>query len=106
MVPPTPCSPLPEPYYYDLHDWSVIGRMKNLKTLVIERLCVDDFSFLAKCSKVETLSLYNTNFSDCRLLGQMTSLKKADLRRCQLEYKEALDCMGQVDFRLAVGRGQ
>ncbi len=90
MEPPKPRTTLPYPYYYDLHDWSVIGRMKNLRELSIRGICVDDFSFLAQCKNVTTLSLYHTNFSDCRLLCEMSNLREADLRMCPLEHEEAL----------------
>lgn len=90
IVPPEPYSTLPNPYYYDIHDWSIIGRMRHLQILRIERICVDDFSFLTQCKALETLSLYNTNFSDCRLLCKMPNLKKIDLRQCQLTNTEIL----------------
>lgn len=82
--------PLPNPFYYSLEDWSAIGRMKNLKTLIISEICVEDFSFLKECQSVTQLSLYNTNFTDCRLLLQMSKLKHVDLRLCHLEYLEVL----------------
>lgn len=104
MVPPEPRSTLAKPYYYDLRDWSLIGRMGSLKTLTVERLCVDDFSFLSQCGHVETLSLYNTNFSDCRQLLRMTRLKKADLRRCRLEHEEALDELERLNPGVSVRR--
>lgn len=81
----------PPPYYYDLHNWSAVGRMPNLRSLIIAELCVDDFSFLTQCKNIQTLSLYNTNFTDCRLLLEMPKLKTVDLRLCRLTHKEALD---------------
>ncbi len=83
--------PLPEPFYYSMDDWSAIGLMKNLKRLTISQICVEDFSFLTQCESLEQLSLYNTNFSDCRLLLQISKLKNADLRLCKLEHTEVLD---------------
>lgn len=82
--------PLPQPYYYALEDWSVIGKMKNLKNLKIAQICVEDFSFLPQCGSLEQLSLYNTNFFDCRILRQIPSLKRVDLRLCRLEHLDAL----------------
>ncbi|MDE6365444.1 MAG: hypothetical protein K2L86_14475, partial [Lachnospiraceae bacterium] len=90
IVPPDKHISLQKPYYYALSDWSLIGRMCNLKNLVVEQLCIEDFSFLENCKNVETLSLYNTNFSDCRLLQKMPKLKKVDLRLCRLEYEDVL----------------
>lgn len=78
-------------YPYDPRDWSSIGWMTNLKHLVIKEICVDDFSFLPKCQKLEKLSLYNTNFSDCRLLLELPNLKQVDLRKCRLEHVEVLE---------------
>ena len=82
--------PPPKPYYYTMENWSVIGRMKKLKKLTISQICVEDFSFLPQCQSLEHLSLYNTNFSDCRLLLQIPQLKSVDLRLCRLEHTEAL----------------
>lgn len=87
--------PPPKPYYYSLEDWSSIGLMKNLKTLTISQICVADFSFLIQCKSLERLCLYNTNFSDCRLLLQMPKLKSVDLRLCKLEY---IDVLNSVSF--------
>lgn len=78
-------------YHYDIHDWSAIGRMKNLKVLRIEQICVEDFSFLTQCQNLQKLSLYNTNFSDCRLLQELPKLTFVDLRYCKLEHIEALE---------------
>ncbi len=80
----------PEPYYYGLQGWSAIGRMENLRELRICEICVEDFSFLAKCKNLQTLSLYNTNFTDCRLLLKLPKLKYVDLRSCRLTHKEVL----------------
>jgi hypothetical protein len=80
----------PEPYYYDLRGWSVIGRMENLRELRICEICVEDFSFLTECKNLRTLSLYNTNFTDCRLLLKLPKLKYIDLRSCRLIHKEVL----------------
>ena len=93
IVPPDKHIPLKNPYYYALSDWSLIGRMCNLKRLVIEQLCIEDFSFLEECKNVEMLSLYNTNFSDCRLLQKLPKLKKVDLRLCRLEHEDVLETM-------------
>ena len=80
----------PEPYYYDLRGWAVIGGMENLRELSISEICVEDFSFLAQCKNLRTLSLYNTNFTDCRLLKELPKLKYVDLRSCRLTHKEVL----------------
>ena len=80
----------PEPYYYDLRGWSAIGRMENLRELRICEICVEDFSFLTECKNLRTLSLYNTNFTDCRLLLKLPKLKYVDLRFCRLIHKEVL----------------
>lgn len=82
--------PLPAPYYYDLHDWSAISRMSSLRDLRITTMAVEDFSFLQHCQELRTLSLYNTNFTDCRLLLALPKLKNVDLRLCRLTHTEAL----------------
>lgn len=90
---------LPKPYYCALADWSILGRMPQLRTLAIECICVEDFSFLSQCSQVQRLSLYNTNFSDCRLLESMKSLRYVDLRRCTLTHQEVLDKLS-IEYEL------
>jgi len=84
---------LPSSFYLDTADWSILEKMPNLRTLRIENLIVDDFSFLPKCKNVQVLSLYNTNFRDCRLLLELPKLKEADLRFCPLEHKEVLQSL-------------
>lgn len=81
----------PPPCYFTLSDWSCIGRMTGLRALTISELCVEDFSFLSQCKNLQTLSLVNTNFSDCRLLLGLPALQTADLRRCPLTHREALE---------------
>lgn len=81
----------PPPYYFDLSDWSAIGRMESLRHLKISEICVEDFSFLTQCKKLRTLSLYNTNFSDCRLLLELPDLRSVDLRLCHLTHQEVLN---------------
>lgn len=93
IVPPDKNIPLKKPYYYALGDWSLIGRMQNLERLVIEHLCIEDFSFLEECKNVETLSLCNTNFSDCRILQKLPKLKKVDLSLCRLEHEHVLETL-------------
>lgn len=84
---------LPESFYLDAADWSIIDKVPNLQTLRIENLIVDDFSFLPKCKNLKVLSLYNTNFTDCRMLLELPELKEVDLRFCPLEYEEVLQSL-------------
>ena len=72
--------------------------MANLKTLTIVNIYVDDFAFLMKCKNVRRLSLYGTNFSDCRLLLEMPNLQEADLHLCPLEYEEVLATLS-INYR-------
>ena len=106
----------PEPCYYDLSDWSMIGRMTNLQSLFIDRILIEDpnfwpllaklpnlrklrvyntrisdFSFLSHCKELRNVSFYNTNFADCRLLLDLPKLQESDIRFCPLEHREALD---------------
>lgn len=106
----------PPPCYYDLSNWSMIGRMVNLQSLYIDHILVEDpdlwpllsklpklrslrvqntrvgdFSFLRGCKALRSISFYNTDFSDCRLLLDLPKLQEADLRFCPLEHREALD---------------
>lgn len=98
----SPCEEFPpDPYYFDLHDWSAISRMPNLTTLMIEEVCVDDFSFLASCQNVRKLSLRNTNFTDCRLLLELKNLQSVDLRLCHLTHTEALEHLRENGINIA-----
>ena len=106
----------PEPCYYDLSDWSMIGRMTNLQTLFIDRILIEDpdfwpllaklpnlrrlsiqntrigdFSFLPHCRELRSLSLYNTNFADCCFLLDLPKLQEVNIHFCPLEHREALD---------------
>lgn len=99
----------PAPCYYDLSDWSMIGKMENLQSLYIDSILVDDpnlwplltklpklqnlriqntqvgdFSFLPHCKELKSVSFYNTDFSDCRLLLELPKLQEADIRFCPL----------------------
>ena len=67
--------------------------MSSLRDLAITTIAVDDFSFLQHCKELRTLSLYNTNFTDCRLLLALPKLKKVDLGLCRLTHTEGLDSM-------------
>ena len=84
---------LPSSFYLDPADWSIIEEMPNLQTLRIENLIVDDFSFLSKCKNLKMLSLYNTNFTDCRMLLKLPKLEEVDLRFCPLEHEEVLQTL-------------
>lgn len=78
----------------------MIGRMRNLERLVIKHLCIEDFSFLEECKNVETLSLYNTNFSDCRILLKLSKLKKVDLSLCRLEHEDVLETLQSLGIEI------
>ncbi len=82
---------LPENFYWNVHDWSIIGKMSNLSMLGIEHIYIDDFSFLEKCKNIRGLNLSQTNFSDCRILKKMPNLKEVWLYHCPLEHVEVLE---------------
>ena len=82
---------LPENFYWNVHDWSVIGKMSSLSMLGIEHIYIDDFSFLEKCKNIRGLNLSQTNFSDCRILKKMPNLKEVWLYHCPLEHVEVLE---------------
>ena len=94
-----------DPYYQenqggqDPGDFSAIGQMENLHTLVfgtprsqrIPVVPVKDFSFLPRCKRLKKLDLRWTDFSDCTLLLQLPALKYVHLPpRVQLTETEAL----------------
>ncbi|MCI8802713.1 MAG: hypothetical protein HFG01_05155 [Oscillibacter sp.] len=106
----------PPPYYFDLEDWSIVEKMTALRSVLVDRILIEDaafwsalkklpnlksltvsatqvqdFSFLSGCRQLTRLSLYNTNFSDCRLLLELPRLQQADLRFCPLEHTEVLE---------------
>ena len=81
-------------------DFSAIGHMENLHTLIFDcqlqpdepPLQVEDFSFLARCKKLKKLDLHATSFTDCALLAELPALKQAYLpARNTLEHVEVLD---------------
>ena len=90
----------PAPYYYDLQDWSAIGRMPHLHELRMAEMCVEDFSFLTQCKELRRLSLCNTNFTDCRLLLGLPKLKSVDLQKCHLTHTEVLEDLQGVSVDL------
>lgn len=86
-------------------DFSVIGEMKNLHTLIMKsepgiHYNVKDFSFLRKCVKLKKLDLTGTNFTDCRLLANLPALKYVCLppkkHLCNTDVLEQLSA--KVDF--------
>lgn len=106
----------PAPCYYDLSDWSMIGKMANLQSLYVDRILIEDpdfwpllaklpklrnlriqntrvgdFSFLSQCKELQSVSFYNTDFSDCCLLLDLPRLQECDIRFCPLEHREVLD---------------
>lgn len=81
---------LPQNFYWNVHDWSVIGKMSNLSMLGIEQLYIEDFSFLEECKNIRVLNVSQTNFSDCRILKKMPNLKEVWLYHCSLEHEEVL----------------
>lgn len=82
--------PLPNPYRYDLSNWSAIGRMLKLKSLSVSQIFIDDYSFLTRCISLEKIFFYNTNFTDCRLLLKLPKLKNVEFHLCNLENTAAL----------------
>ena len=92
-------------------DFSAIGHMENLHTLIFDcqlqpdepPLQVEDFSFLARCKKLKKLDLHATSFTDCALLAELPALKQAYLpARNTLEHVEVLDglsCEVKTDER-------
>lgn len=82
---------LPENFYWNVHDWSIIGKMTNLSMLGIECIYIEDFSFLKECKNIRALNLSQTNFSDCRIFLKMPNLKEVWLYNCALEHVEVLE---------------
>ena len=71
-----------DPYYEIVPSWiipsegdySIIGEMQNLKSLLFSEVIIKDFSFLTKCRNLQKLDLSKTNFSDCTLLTHIPKL--------------------------------
>ncbi len=82
---------LPENFYWNVHDWSIIGKMSNLLMLGIERIYIEDFSFLEECKNIRVLNLSQTNFCDCRIFLKMPNLKEVWLYNCPLEHVQVLE---------------
>lgn len=99
-----------DPYYQEKRDgqepgdFSVIGQMENLHTLVfgsprsqqIPTVLAADFSFLAQCKRLKKLDLRWTNFSDCTLLLRLPVLKYVHLPpKKQLTGTESLERLAE-----------
>lgn len=98
---------VPRPGWMEFEDgdFSVIGEMKNLHTLIMKSepeiyYHVKDFSFLKKCVKLKKLDLSGTNFTDCGLLADLPALKYVCLppkkHLCNAEVLEQFSA--KVDF--------
>ena len=73
-------------------DFSLIGEMAKLKQLCLHDVAIDDYSFLTGCRELSTLDLQDTNFSDCRILAELSTLKKVVLPAySQLQHTEVLE---------------
>lgn len=55
-------------------DFSLIGELPNLQALLLWGVYLEDFSFLSNCRELLYLNLWDTNFSDCKLLAQLPFL--------------------------------
>lgn len=75
-------------------DFTLIGEMKSLRTLRLDRLELRDWSFLARCRGLQKLDLAGTNFSDCRILAELPELVKVRLPVPRtLKHTEVLDAI-------------
>lgn len=83
-------------------DFSAIGAMENLHTLIFDcrfppdagPLQVGSFSFLARCKKLKKLDVHTTSFTDCALLAELPALNQVYLpARKKLEHTEILDTL-------------
>ncbi|MCI8398067.1 MAG: hypothetical protein HFF90_01505 [Oscillibacter sp.] len=108
-------------FYYSPGDWSAIGRMKKLKTLTIQYLAIQNFSFLmdlenlqyldlslttftqdellAGLKNLEQLNLCGTGFTDCRVLQNLPKLKSVNLATCKLQHEESLQHLTAQIFK-------
>ena len=64
--------------------WPLLTKLPKLQNLRIQNTQVGDFSFLPHCKELKSVSFYNTDFSDCRLLLELPKLQEADIRFCPL----------------------
>lgn len=90
-------------------DFSAIGHMENLHTLIFdcqllpdgEPLQVNDFAFLTQCAKLKKLDVHRTNFTDCALLSELPELKHVYLparkKLVHAEVLETLSCEVKTD---------
>lgn len=67
-------------------DFSLIGKLPDLQSLLLWNVVLDDFSFLSGCKELRYVNLWNTNFTDCRLLADLPHLHHIHLpEKGQLE---------------------
>lgn len=57
------------------NDWSVLGRMKNLKILYFPSISLNNYNFLLRCKGLKELHLQNTNFCDSGVLSNLENLE-------------------------------
>lgn len=75
-------------------EFTLIGEMQNLRSLRLDRLELEDWSFLGRCRGLQKLDLAGTNFSDCRILGDLPELALVRLPvRRTLRHTEVLDAI-------------
>lgn len=56
-------------------DWRIIGNLPKLEKLEFPHICIENFSFLLKCKKIEYLDLSETNFYEGECLEFLENLK-------------------------------
>ena len=72
-------------------EFSLLGELPNLEYLRIARFELGDWSFLARCKRLRTLIVQDTDFTDCRLLAELPLLEKVSLPpRAKLKHLEVL----------------
>lgn len=83
-------------------DFSLIGHLPNLQALFLWGMVLEDFSFLSQCKELLYLNLWDTNFTDCRLLAKLPSLRYVCLpKRGELKYLEVLEEVRNAGLREA-----
>ncbi len=85
------------------HDFSIVEEMENLHTLIVNTrkpLIIENYSFLAKCTKLKKLDLVQTNFTDCAPLAQLTALAYIRLpEKHRLVNTQVLDTLcAEIEF--------
>ena len=79
-------------------NWSLLGELPNLHVLFMPKIQLENWEFLARCRRLERVSLENTNLSDPALLENMTEVTYLDLPPAEFKDFSFLERFSSVEI--------